>query len=293
MMRYKVIGFSILFLSFVAFGAEKKTTKAAKSWDDYKIITERNIFSRYRTRVIPMSEMKQQVVVVPEETYYTLRGITKQSDEYVSFLEDSRTMAVSRFRNGDSIAGGKINDITLDYLSYKNGGKTRKVEIGMNLEGQVSSSGTQFFNAGFNNSGNSGLPAMAQGQAQNMGQFPGMGQTQGMGQVPGMDQAQGGRGQFPGMDQTQSIGQQQGIPQRQTMGQTQSTGQSAATGQTQAIGQARTAAQSSGQAQTITQSPTAGQPNTAVQAVTGSEQRNTDSATVLQRLKERRKKELE
>src|SRR4030042_2506406 len=145
----KIVGFSILFLSSGAFAAGEETGSATKSWDDYKIISERNIFSRYRTKAVPMSQLQQQVVVVPEQSYYTLRGITRQSDGYISFIEESRTADVTRFRKGDSIAEGRVIGIDMDYISYENEGKTLKVEIGMNLEGKVSGPGTQYLSSGF------------------------------------------------------------------------------------------------------------------------------------------------
>lgn len=242
MMRYKFIGFSILFLSSIAFTTEEETKEAAKTWDDYKIIAERNIFSRYRTKALPFSEVRQPVVV-PEESYFTLRGITKESNGYVSFIEDSRTMGITRLRKGDSIAEGRITGITLDYLYYENEGKTEKVEIGMNLEGQVVSSGMKYASSGFESSQVQRNSRFSETEkSQGMGQFPSIDQ------MPGMDQSQGGRGQMPGMDQSQSI----------------------------------------------VQSSSAGQPSTAqTQAITGTQQQGASSDDIIQRLKERRKKELE
>lgn len=266
---FNIIGFCMLFLSCCAPAAAEETGPAAKSWDDYKIITERNIFSRYRTKTAPVSQLQQPAVVVPEQGYYTLRGITKQPDGYISFIEDSRTAMVNRFRNGDSIAKGRITAITMDYISYENQGKTLRVEIGMNLEGQVSGTGMQYPSSGFGRSqGNAGSPVT--------GQAPVMGPGQGMGQAPGMDQ-------------TQTDGQFQGRGQGPAMGQFQSAGQPAASIQPQAMGQSQQAGQSvsAGQRQTTVNSPGAGQTGeTAAQPAA-------DNDEIMQRLKERRKKELE
>ncbi len=290
----KIIGFCMLFLSSGALAAGEETGPATKSWDDYRIITERNIFSRYRTKTIPMSQVKEQVVVVPEQSYYTLRGVTKQTDGHISFIEDSRTAAVTRFRNGDSIAEGRITAINMDYISYENAGKTLKVEIGMNLEGQVSGPGTQYLSSGFGRAqGNAGFPVM--GQAQGTGQVPGMGQSQtggqfqGRGQVPAMGQIQS-TGQGASTGQTQANGQQQGMGQRPAMGgQSQRTGQAAAGMQPQAMGQSQQAGQAAaaGQKQTTVNSSSAGQ------AAGAAVQPAADTDDIMQRLKERRKKELE
>jgi hypothetical protein len=253
---------------------------------------------------VPMSEIQQPVVLIPEQTYYTLRGISKQSDEYVSFFEDSRSMAVTKFRKGDFIAGGKITDIALDFLSYQNEGKAQKVEIGMNLQGEISGTESKYLAPNFNNSqGNS--RAQAAGQFQNRGQTPQMGgQIQGVGEFPqmggqsqGMGQSPQRGGQFSGMDQGQGVSQMPGMDQPQGGRGQQDPGitQSQPAGQTQATGTSRTSSASAGQGQTTAQPPMAVQSNAAIQTVDGAQQQgtNTDSESILQRLKERRKKELE
>jgi hypothetical protein len=230
--NYRVIIISAFILFSAPLVQGEETNK--NSWDEYKILFERNIFSRERTKIMPVvNEIKQPVIVVPEQTYYTLRGITKQSEEFVSYVEDSRTMAVKKVRKGDMVGPGKVGDITLDDMSYVTGGKTISVKIGMTLEGRTSVSGGINYSAG-SNAFQDNRQLQASGQAQEIGQGPGMGQAQGAGQLP-------------------------------AMGQAQSTGQPGAAGQTQ----------------------------TAVKAVSQTGQGDQGSSDVLQRLKERRKKELE
>jgi len=124
---YKVLGFSVLLLSSVAFADGEQTTAATKTWDNYKTITEKNIFSRNRTKAVPLSLIQQQVVVVSEQSCYTLRGITKESAGYVAFLEDSRTTGVTRLYKGEAVAEGKISGMTGDGISYAHDGKTLKL----------------------------------------------------------------------------------------------------------------------------------------------------------------------
>jgi hypothetical protein len=309
---YRIIGFSVLLMSSAAFVQGEETKVAvSKSWDDYKVIAEKNIFSRNRTKTVVLTEEQRQAMAVPEQRYHTLRGITKQANGYVSFIEDSRTSGVTRYRKGDAVAEGKIADITLDNISYKNSGKTLKVEIGMNLEGQISATGAQTSTMPGNSKGNSGFGAMGQAQ-EGMGQMPGgMGQAQGvMGQMPGaMGQSQGG-GQFPSMGgQTQTTGQTQGGMGQMPGAMGQSGGQFPSMGaQTQGRGQqgpGMNQSQTTGQAQTTGQSGVSGQTpvatglsqsatptQTTVQSATG-EQENVSSDEIIQRLKEKRKKELE
>jgi hypothetical protein len=266
----KIIGLSTFILLSAAVVQGAETDNVKNSWDDYKILSEKNIFSRSRTKAVPVvNEIKQPVIVVPEENYYTLRGITKQAEEFVSFIEDSRTMAVKKVRKGDKIGPGKVGDITLDDMSYVNGGKTIDVKIGMNLEGHTSGSEGLNYSSGSNAfQGNRQVQAI--GQAQAMGQAPGMGQAQEPGQAQGMGQNQG-NSQFPGMGQAQGSGQFPAMGQAQLMPQPQGTGQVQSTGQSRAAGQTQPAAK----------------------AVPQTGQSDQGSSDVLQRLKERRKKELE
>lgn len=314
MMRYKIIGLSILFLSSVAFAADEDTKEATVTWDDYKIVSERNIFNRYRTGAVTTSR-QQQVQVASEQSYYTLRGITRQSDGYISFIEDSRTASVSRFKKGDDVAEGKISAITMDDIAFEHGEKTLEIEIGMNLEGNVLSSGMQYYSTGNDSSQDmNGLPEWGQmpGMDQTMGgmgQMQGMGRMQGgMGQFPNMDQSQGGMGQMPGVGQTQTddqsqgrgsqgrgMGQFQSSDQMTSMDQFQQNGQQQRTDQRQAISQSQTTGQSTTtvQSQSTVQSSIAGQiSQTTAQSVTDTGD-SESSEEILERLKERRKKELE
>jgi len=296
MMRFKIIGLSILFLSSIAFAADEETKEEKATWNDYKIIAEKNIFNRYRSGAVTTMR-QQQVMVASEQSYYTLRGITRQSDGYISFIEDARTAKVTRFKKGDAVAQGKVSAITMDDITYEYGDKALEIEVGMNLEGNVLGSGMQYYSSGNGSSqARTGFPEMGQ-MPGGMGQFPGMDQGQGgMGQMPGMgqsqmdDQFQGrgaqGRGvgqfqssgQMTSMDQFQQNGQQQGAGQRQAMEQAQTTSQSAVTGQSQSTGQASA-------------TPQAGQSTT--QSVTTGAGPGESSDEILERLKERRKKELE
>jgi hypothetical protein len=248
----KIFVFSLMLMSSASFVYGQETKAAVKSWDDFKIIAERNIFSRNRTKIVVLSETQRQVETVPEQRYHTLRGITKQADGYVSFIEDSRTSIVTRYRKGDPVAEGKIADITLDDISYKRGGKTLKIETGMNLEGQASVSYMQEASMTGGPMNNSGFAAMGQMQGGTGQQGPGgMGQ-QVQGGAMG-DQFQGRGGQGPGINQSQATGQ----PEATT-----------------------TISQPADQTQTAAQAVKAGQ-----SSESGDE--------ILQRLKEKRKKELQ
>ncbi|MBN1628106.1 MAG: hypothetical protein JW944_16425, partial [Deltaproteobacteria bacterium] len=284
MMRLNIIGLSILFLSSLAFAGEEETKEENSTWNDYKIIADRNIFNRYRTGVVAIPR-QQQVVTASEQSYYTLRGIARQADGYISFIEDARTGNVTRFKKGDAVAEGRISAIAMDDITYEYGDKTLEIEIGMNLEGSVLNSGMRYYSSG-NGSSQAGDSFAEMGQMPGLGQTQGgMGQMPGMGQIPGMDRSQGGMGQMPGMDQSQTgdqfqgrgaqgrgMGQFQSSDQTTSTGQFQQNGQQQGTDQRQVMGQARSTGQSATtlQAQTTGQSSMAGQTGqTAIQSVTG------------------------
>ena len=133
-----IMAFILLLYAATATGDEN--SKTGLSWDDYKIISTRNIFSRNRmpenipsfseSRPIPEREIK-------EESYLILRGITKKAGQFNAFFEDSRTNRIKQVLKNEEIGNGKITNITIDFVTYKLGDNTIKVKTGMSLEGQV------------------------------------------------------------------------------------------------------------------------------------------------------------
>ncbi len=138
--RYK---FSILTLLFLVFAGPifcQDQGEEQRSWGDYKILVDRNIFSRNRGRSFEREsrEAKEQVVPAPE-SYLVLKGIIQQGSKRIAFFEDSRTGETMRARIGDAVARGKVQNITLDTVEYELNGKLTKTEVGENLEGEASS----------------------------------------------------------------------------------------------------------------------------------------------------------
>ncbi len=106
--------------------------------EDYLIISQRNIFSKNRTKKTESyfaGTPVQAVISRNEESYLILRGITKLSNSFTAFIEDSRTMNVMQVKKGAAVAGGKIAEINLDYLTYEDEGKSITVKMGMTMEG--------------------------------------------------------------------------------------------------------------------------------------------------------------
>lgn len=113
------------------------------SWASFDIILKRNIFSRQR---MPARRAEQAVRVAPPapnpESYYVLRGVVQENDEFIAFIEDTQTNTVLRLRRGDRVARGTIKTLTLDGLEYQMEEKTTVVRMGLDFEGGVGSVAT-------------------------------------------------------------------------------------------------------------------------------------------------------
>ena len=106
-------------------------------WALYKVIVERNMFSRQRGARRGRSdreEMRAPPAPNPE-SYYLLRGIIQENDEFIGFLEDTRGGQILRVRKGDSVARGVIKALGLDSIEYQLEDHTVTVTMGYDLEG--------------------------------------------------------------------------------------------------------------------------------------------------------------
>ena len=120
-------------------GEENKRGRA--SWEDIRVLSERNIFSRNRVKVAPQPAVELgsiQRTAAREEDYLILRGITRQANRFIAYIEDSRTMEIKKVAKEGAIGKGTIKDITLDYITCELEGKSVMVKIGMSMGGQDS-----------------------------------------------------------------------------------------------------------------------------------------------------------
>ncbi len=69
------------------------------------------------------------------ESYYVLKGVVQENDEFIAFIEDTQNGTVLRLRRGDPVARGTIKTLTLDGLEYQMEEKTTVVRMGLDLEG--------------------------------------------------------------------------------------------------------------------------------------------------------------
>ena len=110
---------------------------SSDSWDAFRIVVERNMFSRQRGPRVERT--RRQVPVAPPapdpESYVVLKGIVQQDGEFIAFLEDTQSGQIRRVREGDSVVRGKIKTLTLDSIEYESGDRTVTVTMGLNLQG--------------------------------------------------------------------------------------------------------------------------------------------------------------
>ncbi|UCF17121.1 MAG: hypothetical protein JSW59_06600 [Phycisphaerales bacterium] len=108
------------------------------SWDTYKIVVERNMFSRQRMPRVDRRRRRQVPVAPPApepESYVVLKGIVQQGDTFIAFLEDTQSGQILRVREGDSVVRGRIKTLTLDSIEYEFEDRTTVVTMGLNLQG--------------------------------------------------------------------------------------------------------------------------------------------------------------
>ena len=107
------------------------------AWAKYEIILQRNIFSRNRRAFRPQEsrEEPQQVAMPNPESYYILKGIVQEDNEFIAFVEDKRGGTVLQLRQGDNVARGVIKTLNLDTLEYEMGDQVTTVRLGSDLEG--------------------------------------------------------------------------------------------------------------------------------------------------------------
>ena len=112
--------------------------RGGAEWEAYKVIVERNVFSRQRGTRTGRSDSREMRTPPPApnpESYYVLRGIIQENDAFIGFLEDTQRGDILRIRKGDSVARGVIKALSLDSIEYELEDRTVTVTMGYDLEG--------------------------------------------------------------------------------------------------------------------------------------------------------------
>ncbi len=108
------------------------------TWASYRIILQRNIFSRQRgpLRTRQRRERPTRAVVTRNpESYLVLKGIVQEDGTFIAFIENTQDNTVLRLREGERVARGAVKNFTLDSIEYQLEDKTINVTLGRDLEG--------------------------------------------------------------------------------------------------------------------------------------------------------------
>ncbi len=76
-----------------------------------------------------------------QESSLALTGVAGDTSGFEAFIEDRATLKTAFLKVGDSIARGRIKDISFDHIDYEHGGIVQRVQIGQNLRGQLANVG--------------------------------------------------------------------------------------------------------------------------------------------------------
>lgn len=108
--------------------------------EKYRLLSERNIFLRYRRRpqkkVVAPAPRKPAPPPDPDR-YIKLTGTAVRGGDRVAFLEDSRSDRTLQVRVGEAVGKGKITAVTLDGIQYQRDGRAGEIEIGRTLSGSL------------------------------------------------------------------------------------------------------------------------------------------------------------
>ena len=100
----------------------------------YEEVGARNIFVRGNQRPPRAEENPAPFTQAPSQLVLT--GVSVADNGKLGFLEDQQASTITRVKVGDTIAQGKVVNITLDSLDYQDaGGKIIRVYVGFNLAG--------------------------------------------------------------------------------------------------------------------------------------------------------------
>lgn len=112
----------------VAIGASEEQAARQKSYEDYKVIYERNMFSKDRRP--PLEEQQRRVRTTQVLAIYVLRGIAAQKNERVAFIEEQVSGQTLKAQVGTEVLNGQITEIGPDRVTFEENGLTRYISVG-------------------------------------------------------------------------------------------------------------------------------------------------------------------
>lgn len=128
---------AIAALLVAAISPASAETAPADSWDQYRLLVQRNIFRRDRRPPQPGGPSRGPTVRVVRDSDrdIVLTGIGQRDGESVAFFENTATGVTTRVRVGQPVGKGTARAITLDVVEYERDGSLNRIEIGYTLQG--------------------------------------------------------------------------------------------------------------------------------------------------------------
>ena len=81
----------------------------------FRLLLERNIFDASRSPYVSHPSTISSITTTPQNML-TLTGLVEEGDAYSAFIENSGTNTTTKYKIGDTVAGGKIIAAGMDYL---------------------------------------------------------------------------------------------------------------------------------------------------------------------------------
>jgi len=108
--------------------------------DNYALLNDHSPFVPWvqrerRTGGSRTSLSQSQLDAQRQQSNLVFNGVTVTDGKPVAFIEDMTEGRVYQYHVGDSLAGGKVAQITLDAVDYETNGHRTHVTIGENLQG--------------------------------------------------------------------------------------------------------------------------------------------------------------
>jgi len=115
--------------SWVSFASQQSSEDL--SYEKYKVIYERNIFSKNRKSFQEKTasdhlEKKKSVVL----SLYVLRGVAVNDGQSIAFIEEAISGRSMRMQIDAELLGGRITDIQCDHVVFTKNDQTKIIKIG-------------------------------------------------------------------------------------------------------------------------------------------------------------------
>ncbi|MGE4286144.1 MAG: hypothetical protein AB7F23_05985 [Phycisphaerae bacterium] len=108
-------------------------SQEARSFDDYSLLYENNIFSRERQAPVAERDEREPVRVRRVINVFILKGVAVSAQESVAFVEEQVSGDFYRLKAGDELAGGVVTDVQKDKIVFAMDNNLSEIAVGGEL----------------------------------------------------------------------------------------------------------------------------------------------------------------